>query len=284
MPDQLVPVRERVSFAKLDEVLPLPDLVGIQRESFDWLLSEGLKEVLEEVSPIEDFTEQFQLYFGTSPVQGRQGLRGGVPRQGHHVQPAAVRRGHLRQQGDRRDQGAGSLHGGLPDHDRSGNLHHQRHRARRRVAARAFPRRLLLQGARQDLRQGRLRRQDHPRPRCVARVRRRQEGHRRRPDRPQAPPERHRAPEGTRLDGRRDPDAVRQRALHPARRSRRTTSRRRKRRSRTSTASSVPASRRRRSRRARCSRTSSSTPSATTWRGSAGTRWTRSWAEPTATW
>ena len=64
MPDQLVPVRDRVSFAKLDEVLPLPDLVGIQRESFDWLLNEGLKEVLEEVSPIEDFTEQFQLYFG----------------------------------------------------------------------------------------------------------------------------------------------------------------------------------------------------------------------------
>jgi DNA-directed RNA polymerase subunit beta len=64
LPDQLVPVRNRVSFAKLDEVLPLPDLVAIQKESFDWLLSEGIKEVLEEVSPIEDFTEQFQLYFG----------------------------------------------------------------------------------------------------------------------------------------------------------------------------------------------------------------------------
>ncbi len=64
MPDPLVPVRDRVSFAKLDEVLPLPDLVGIQRESFDWLLSEGLREVLEEVSPIEDFTEQYQLHFG----------------------------------------------------------------------------------------------------------------------------------------------------------------------------------------------------------------------------
>ena len=64
MPDQLVPVRQRVSFAKLDEVLSLPDLVGIQRGSFDSLLNEGLKEVLEEVSPIEDFTEQFQLYFG----------------------------------------------------------------------------------------------------------------------------------------------------------------------------------------------------------------------------
>jgi len=64
LPDQLVPVRDRVSFAKLDEVLPLPDLVGVQRESFDQLLAEGLKEVLEEVSPIEDFTEQFQLHFG----------------------------------------------------------------------------------------------------------------------------------------------------------------------------------------------------------------------------
>src|SRR6185436_1359667 len=60
LPDQLVPVRNRVSFAKLDEVLQLPDLVAIQKDSFD----RGLNEVLEEVSPIEDFTEQFQLYFG----------------------------------------------------------------------------------------------------------------------------------------------------------------------------------------------------------------------------
>ena len=42
----------------------LPDLVAIQKESFDQLLNEGIKEVLDEVSPIEDFTEQFQLYFG----------------------------------------------------------------------------------------------------------------------------------------------------------------------------------------------------------------------------
>ena len=70
MPDQLVPVRNRVSFAKLEEVLPLPDLVAIQRQSFDWLLNEGIREVLDEVSPIEDFTEQFQLYFG--PHEFRQ--------------------------------------------------------------------------------------------------------------------------------------------------------------------------------------------------------------------
>ena len=72
MPDSLVPVRDRVSFSKLDEALPLPDLVGIQRGSFDWLLAEGLKEVLEEVSPIEDFTEQFQLHFGKHAFKGQK--------------------------------------------------------------------------------------------------------------------------------------------------------------------------------------------------------------------
>ncbi|HEY1330113.1 MAG TPA: DNA-directed RNA polymerase subunit beta [Actinomycetota bacterium] len=58
-----MPGRERVSFSRIPEVLPLPDLVGVQRESFDWLLTEGLHEVLDEVSPIEDFTATFQLSF-----------------------------------------------------------------------------------------------------------------------------------------------------------------------------------------------------------------------------
>jgi DNA-directed RNA polymerase subunit beta len=56
--------RERLSFSKLQEVLPLPDLVGIQRHSFDWLLEEGLAQVFKEISPIEDYTETFQLVFG----------------------------------------------------------------------------------------------------------------------------------------------------------------------------------------------------------------------------
>ena len=72
MPDQLVPVRNRVSFAKLEEPLALPDLVAIQKESFDQLLNEGIKEVLDEVSPIEDFTEQFQLYFGNHEFRAQK--------------------------------------------------------------------------------------------------------------------------------------------------------------------------------------------------------------------
>src|SRR5438552_1003470 len=58
------PGRERVSFSRIPEVLSLPDLIGIQRESFDWLLRDGIAEVLSEVSPIEDFTETYQLIFG----------------------------------------------------------------------------------------------------------------------------------------------------------------------------------------------------------------------------
>jgi DNA-directed RNA polymerase subunit beta len=56
--------RERMSFSKLQEVLPLPDLVGVQRHSFDWLLEEGLGEIFKEISPIEDYTETYQLIFG----------------------------------------------------------------------------------------------------------------------------------------------------------------------------------------------------------------------------
>ncbi|MBW3658723.1 MAG: hypothetical protein KY457_08800, partial [Actinobacteria bacterium] len=49
-------VDERLSFAKIHEALPIEelDLVAIQRDSFQWLLNEGLGEVFDEISPIED--------------------------------------------------------------------------------------------------------------------------------------------------------------------------------------------------------------------------------------
>ena len=39
-------VAERLSFAKIPEVLPLPDLLAVQHESFEWFLNEGLPEIL----------------------------------------------------------------------------------------------------------------------------------------------------------------------------------------------------------------------------------------------
>jgi DNA-directed RNA polymerase subunit beta len=56
-------VRERRTFAKLEEVLPPPNLISVQRESFDWFLNEGLKETLRDISPIEDFTGNLALQF-----------------------------------------------------------------------------------------------------------------------------------------------------------------------------------------------------------------------------
>ncbi len=45
---------ERMSYSKLDEVIDMPNLVDIQRKSYQWFIDEGLKEVLESVSPIVD--------------------------------------------------------------------------------------------------------------------------------------------------------------------------------------------------------------------------------------
>ncbi|MBM3694736.1 MAG: DNA-directed RNA polymerase subunit beta [Actinobacteria bacterium] len=52
---------DRLSFAKIPEVLPLPSLLSVQHESFGWFLERGLREIFEEVSPIEDFTGTLAL-------------------------------------------------------------------------------------------------------------------------------------------------------------------------------------------------------------------------------
>ncbi len=54
-------VAQRFSFGKIPEVLPLPDLLAVQHESFQWFLDEGLKEIFDEISPIEDFTGSLAL-------------------------------------------------------------------------------------------------------------------------------------------------------------------------------------------------------------------------------
>ena len=60
-------VRERYSFANLHEPLELPDLIAIQRESFEWFLQHGLAETFRDISPIKDFTETLQLELEFDP-------------------------------------------------------------------------------------------------------------------------------------------------------------------------------------------------------------------------
>ncbi len=56
--------RARKSFSRLKHVLDLPNLIDIQRESFDWFLSEGLRETIDDISPIEDYTGTLAVEFG----------------------------------------------------------------------------------------------------------------------------------------------------------------------------------------------------------------------------
>ncbi|HEX2196315.1 MAG TPA: DNA-directed RNA polymerase subunit beta, partial [Actinomycetota bacterium] len=56
-------LRERRSFAKLAEVLPPPNLISVQKESFAWFLDKGLGETLRDISPVEDFTGNLALQF-----------------------------------------------------------------------------------------------------------------------------------------------------------------------------------------------------------------------------
>ncbi|MGI9603595.1 MAG: DNA-directed RNA polymerase subunit beta [Acidimicrobiales bacterium] len=59
--------RDRYSFGNIEEFLDLPDLIAVQRESFRWLLDEGLADTFRDISPIKDFTETLQLELEFDP-------------------------------------------------------------------------------------------------------------------------------------------------------------------------------------------------------------------------
>lgn len=55
--------RQRRSYARISEVLELPNLIEIQTSSYQWFLDEGLREMFQDISPIEDFTGNLSLDF-----------------------------------------------------------------------------------------------------------------------------------------------------------------------------------------------------------------------------
>ncbi len=63
----MTPLRTRRSFARLNKVLDVPNLIDIQRRSFDWLVDPeggGLRETIDDISPIEDYTGHLAVNFG----------------------------------------------------------------------------------------------------------------------------------------------------------------------------------------------------------------------------
>ena len=55
--------RERQCYGRIREVLDIPNLIAVQKESYQWFLEEGLREVFRDISPIKDFTENLVLEF-----------------------------------------------------------------------------------------------------------------------------------------------------------------------------------------------------------------------------
>jgi len=62
--------RVRRSFSRLGKVEEVPDLIDIQRASFEWFLNEGLRETIDDISPIEDFTGTLAVQFGKYTIGG----------------------------------------------------------------------------------------------------------------------------------------------------------------------------------------------------------------------
>ena len=55
--------RKRMSFSRINEVLDMPDLIEIQKNSYERFVKEDLKEVLADISPITDYSEKLVLEF-----------------------------------------------------------------------------------------------------------------------------------------------------------------------------------------------------------------------------
>ena len=135
--------RTRRSFARLNKVLEVPNLIDIQRKSFAWLTDPdggGLRETIDDISPIEDYTGNLAVQFGEftfdEPVASLEQCR---EKDLTYARPLTVTVAFInRETGEIREQSV--FMGDFPWMTERGHVHHQRHRARRRDAARALAR------------------------------------------------------------------------------------------------------------------------------------------------
>ena len=60
--DQMFGKTMRKSYAKYDEILEMPNMLKIQKDSYQWFLDEGLREVFKDVGTITDFSGKLELH------------------------------------------------------------------------------------------------------------------------------------------------------------------------------------------------------------------------------
>src|SRR6476659_8196080 len=74
-------IMARKSFARFAEAAPVPNLIQVQRDSFSWFKTEGLRELFDEISPIGDFTGRtMELELAVPGPDGEPGYEFGEPK------------------------------------------------------------------------------------------------------------------------------------------------------------------------------------------------------------
>ena len=57
-------IEDRKFFTKIHEAIPLPNLIEVQRSSYDWFIQQGLRDLFDEINPISDFTgRELEVHF-----------------------------------------------------------------------------------------------------------------------------------------------------------------------------------------------------------------------------
>ena len=83
--------RERRNYAKTQNAIELKDLLEIQKKSYNWFIEEGIKEVFEDISPVESFTGNLSLEFGDYSFDApRYSIKGCKERYATYAAPLKV--------------------------------------------------------------------------------------------------------------------------------------------------------------------------------------------------
>ena len=83
--------RERRNYAKTNNAVELGNLLEIQKESYNWFMTEGIKEVIDDIFPVESFTGNLSLEFGDySFEEPRYSIKGCKERYATYAAPLKV--------------------------------------------------------------------------------------------------------------------------------------------------------------------------------------------------
>ena len=82
----------RMSYSRIGEVLDMPNLIEIQKNSYDWFLTKGLAEVFHDISQVTDFSGNLILEFVDYSIDGTQNIPWRSAKNAQPFRPLCVRR------------------------------------------------------------------------------------------------------------------------------------------------------------------------------------------------